>query len=260
MTSELGLALSMTLASASNSAAGISMIHQAGTIASPLSTPQNYDLGQFLMYGYGTTTTKIGGLFKATCIDPSASDTAMGTRWSWFASPVGSVSLSEVLRLEAGSGISMFGANPVIDQNRAIRLRSTTVAAAITPSVAGNLFYHSNAQGGAGEVAVDTGSAYRHAGQAALKRLTTDADATYTPRTDGRIIRDLATLTADRKLTLATTNVTDGHKVEITRRGSSGGHVRNVYQADGMTLIVALADNTIADINDDAAAALWFQK
>ena len=86
---------------------------------------------------------------------------------------------------------------------------------------------------GTGEVAVDTGSAYRHAGQAAVKKLTTDADATYTPRADGRIVRDSATLTADRKLTLLTTNVTDGHKIEFSRRGSSGGHNRGVYQADG---------------------------
>ncbi|MEI9932806.1 MAG: hypothetical protein WDM89_20290 [Rhizomicrobium sp.] len=107
----------------------------------------------------------------------------------------------------------MFGANPVIDQNRGHRLRSTTISGAVAPSVAGTLFYHSDAQGGAGEVSVDTGSAYRHAGQASVKKLTADANATYTPRSDGRIVRDSAALTADRKLTLAITNVTDGYKV-----------------------------------------------
>jgi hypothetical protein len=154
----------------------------------------------------------------------------------------------------------MFGANPVIDQNRAHRLRSTTIAGAVTPSVAGNLFFHSDAQGGAGEVAVDTASTYRHAGQAAVKKLTTDADATYTPRADGRIIRDSASLTADRKLTLSVTNVTDGHKIELSRRGSSGGHNRGIYQADGTTLIVTVADSANADFIYDATAALWFQK
>ena len=108
-------------------------------------------------------------------------------------------------------------------------------------------------------MAVDTGSAYRYAGQAAVKKLSTDADATYTPRADGRIIRDIAGLTADRKLTLLTTNVTDGHKLELSRRGSSGGHNRAVYQADGTTLIVNLADNANAAFFYDAAAALWFQ-
>ena len=153
----------------------------------------------------------------------------------------------------------MFGANPVIDQNRAHRLRSTTISGAITPSVAGNLFYHSDAQGGAGEVAVDTGSAYRHAGQAAIKKLTTDADATYTPRADGRIIRDSATLTTDRKLSLLATNATDGHKIDVTRRGSSGGFNRKIYQADGTTLISTINDNASASFVYDSSSALWFQ-
>ncbi len=73
-------------------------------------------------------------------------------------------------------------------------------------------------------------------------------------------MRDSATLTANRKLTLSTTNVTDGHKLEVSRRGSSGGKTRDVYQADGTTLIVSLADNASADFIYDATAALWFQK
>jgi hypothetical protein len=148
----------------------------------------------------------------------------------------------------------------VIDKNRAHRLRATTISGAVSPSVTGNLFFHSDAQGGTGEVAVDTGSTYRHAGQAAVKKLTADADATNTPRTDGRIVRDSAALTTDRKLTLAITNITDGYKVEISRRGSSGGHNRAAYQADGTTLTANIADNTSADFIYDAAAALWFQK
>jgi hypothetical protein len=165
----------------------------------------------------------------------------------------------EIMRLDAASGFSMFGANPVIDQNRAHRLRSTTIAGAVAPSVAGNLFYHSDAQGGLGEVAVDTGSAYRYSGQAAIKALTTDTDATYTPRVDGRIVRDRAALTADRKVTLLTTNATDGHKVEISRRGSSGAHSLGVYQSDGTTLIANIADNASASFAYDANMALWFQ-
>ena len=81
------------------------------------------------------------------------------------------------------------------------------------------------------------------------------------PRADGRAsCADGATLTANRKLTLLTTNVTDGHKADISRRGSSGGKTRDVYQADGTTLIASLADNTSADFIYDATTALWFQK
>jgi hypothetical protein len=92
-----------------------------------------------------------------------------------------------------------------------------------------------------------------------VKKLTADADATYTPRADGRIVRDSATLTSDRKVTLLTTNVTDGHKIELSRRGASGGHNRSVYQADGSTLIANVADNQNAAFVYDATAALWFQ-
>ena len=230
-----------------------------GSVASPAYPNQNDAIGRILFQGGINNANVTAATILCTVIEPTPSSSAMGSRLGFYACGLGSTSSTEVVRMEAATGLSMYGANPVIDQNRAIRLRSTTIAGAITPSVAGNLFYHSDAQGGAGEVAVDTGSAYRHAGQAALKRLTTDADATYTPRADGRILRDLAALTADRKLTLATTNVTDGQKVEISRRGSTGGHNRNVYQADGTTLIVALADNTSAGIVYDATAALWFQ-
>ena len=85
------------------------------------------------------------------------------------------------------------------------------------------------------------------------------AAAINTPRADGRIVRDSAALTADRKLVLATTNVTDGHKVEVSRRGSAGGCNRKIYQTDGITLIVNLADNASAAFAYDAVAALWFQ-
>jgi hypothetical protein len=258
--SEAGCGFNARVYSSSGTIAVNAFLRARGTIASPSAINTNDSLGQLTFQGQGTTVAKSAAVIRATCIDTSPSDTAMGGQLTLLCTQIGAASPTEVARLEAGTGLSMFGANPVIDQNRGHRLRSTTIAGAITPSVAGTLFYHSDAQGGAGEVSADTGSAYRHAGQAAVKKLTTDANATYTPRADGRIVRDSAALTADRKLTLATTNVTDGHKVDVSRRGSSGGHNRGVYQADGTTLIVNIADNASADFIYDATAALWFQK
>ncbi len=232
-----------------------------GTIASP-SVPQTNDvIGGFTFRPYSGAGFTQSGLIRALLTETgTVSTSALGTQIQVRMCPIGSGTVAEVARFDNESGLSMFGANPVIDQNRGHRLRSTTISGAITPSVAGNLFFHSDAQGGAGEVAVDTGSAYRYAGQAAVKKFTSNADATYTPRADGRIVRDSAALTADRKLTLLTTNITDGYKVEVSRRGSSGGHNRGVYQADGTTLIVNIADNASADFIYDATAALWFQK
>jgi hypothetical protein len=191
----------------------------------------------------------------------AAVNTNSGMFWDAANSGLGfSAGGTEIAYLSATDGLAMFGANPVIDQNRAHRLRSMTIAGSVAPTVAGNLFYHSDAQGGLGEVAVDTGVSWRYAGQPAVKKLTTDANATYTPRVDGRIVRDSAALTVARKLTLKNTNVTDGHEVEVSRRGSSGGKTRDVYQTDGTTLIVSLADNTSADFVYDGVAAAWFQK
>jgi hypothetical protein len=253
-----------TYSSAATTAPNFTMRRGHGTIAAP-AVPITNDIVGYLSWqpysgasGSGFTNgARIQGVMTETA---TVDGTHVGMQLRVLACPIGSGTLSEVARFDNESGLSLFGANPVIDKNRAHRLRATTISGAVTPSVAGNLFYHSDAQGGTGEVAVDTGSAYRHAGQASVKKLTADADATYTPRADGRIVRDNATLTIDRKLTLAIANVTDGYKVEVSRRGSSGGHNRTLYQADGTTLIVNIADNTSADFIYDAAAALWFQK
>jgi hypothetical protein len=231
-----------------------------GTIASRATPVLNDAVGQVQFSGYNGTGFTAAARIRTLLIETGAvGASAMGGQLRIEVCPAGSGTATEVLRMEAATGLSMFGANPVIDQNRALRLRSTTIAGAIAPSVGGNLFYHSDAQGGAGEVAVDTGSSYRHAGQAAVKKLTTDADATYVPRADGRIVRDSATLTADRKLVLLTANVTDGHKIEFTRRGSGGGRNRAVYQADGTTLIANIGDNASSAFVYDGAASLWFQ-
>jgi len=235
-----------------------------GTMASPALPVTGDQVGRISWQpltnaGAGTFTNaaQLRGILTETASVDSAH---CGMQFQFWACPIGSGTLSEIARLDNESGLSMFGANTVIGKDRGIWLRATTIAGAVTPATAGRLFYHSDAQGGVGEVAVDAGGAWRHAGQAAVKRLTSDADASYTPRADGRILRDLAALTADRKLTLSTTNATDGHVAQVTRRGSSGGFNRKVYQADGATLIATLADNTSADFIYDAAAAAWFQK
>ena len=238
----------------------LSFVHGRGTIASRAVVQTNDALGALQFSGYNGSSTTVAARMRGLLIETgTVGAAAMGGQLRFEICPIGSGALSEIMRLDAGSGLSLFGANPVIDQNRAHRLRSTTIAGAVSPSVAGNLFYHSDAQGGAGEVAVDTGTSYRHAGQAAVKRLTTDTDGNYTPRADGRIVRDSATLSTDRKFTLLTTGATDGHKVEFSRRGSSGGFNRKIYQSDGTTLIANLADNTAAAFVFDASVSLWFQ-
>jgi len=253
-----------TYNAAAGTASAYTMRRGHGTIATPAVAANGDTIGNLNWQPYtGASGTGFsnGARIQGVVTETATLDAShAGMQIRLFACPVGSATLTEVARFDNESGLSLFGANAVIDKNRGVRLRSTTIAGAVAPSAAGALFHHSDAQGGAGEVAVDTGSAYRHAGQAAVKKLTADADATYTPRADGRIVRDSASLTADRKLVLSATNVTDGHKVDFSRRGSSGGHNRAVTQADGTTLIANVADNASADFIYDGTAGAWFQK
>ncbi len=240
----------------------LAMIRGRGTYTSP-AVPQTGDnLGSLRFRGYAGTgpTFGTGAEINAIVEETTWGTTANGTYIRFRACADGASTLTEIARFNVANGLQMFGANPVIDADRAFRPRSTTISGAITPALSGRVFYHSDAQGGVGDLAIDTGSAYRHPGQAAVKKLTTAANATYTPRIDGRVIRDTATLAADKSLTLLTTNVTDGHKVELSRRGSSGGFNRQVYQADGVTLIANVADNASADFIYDGVVGLWFQK
>jgi hypothetical protein len=76
-----------------------------------------------------------------TCVDPAVSATAMGARFQMFLAPVGSIVKAEVMRADNESGLSMFGSNTVVDQNRHLRLRSYTVATLPSASPAGQLIY-----------------------------------------------------------------------------------------------------------------------
>jgi len=102
------------------------------------------------------------------------------------------------------------------------------------------------------------------AGATGVTKLTTDANHSYAPYIEGRQFHDSAALTSDRKLILVTTNangvaIPDGHRVRLSRKGSSGSHNRAVYQADGTTLIVNVADSGLAAFTWSLADALWYQ-
>lgn len=91
---------------------------------------QNDNLGSFTYIGYvnSSGTTKVGGLFACVVIEPTPSATALGSSLQISLSPLGSISTTETVRFEFDTGISMYGANPVIDKNRVMRLRGYTVA------------------------------------------------------------------------------------------------------------------------------------
>lgn len=95
--------------------------------------------------------------FRAT---ENHSSTARGTSMTIELAPEGSSTVQEVASFSANSGLSLFGANPVIDQNRHHRLRSYTVATLPSASVAGQMIRVSDGNAHR-QLAVSDGSSWR---------------------------------------------------------------------------------------------------
>jgi hypothetical protein len=101
--------------------------HARGTVAAPLVVATNDRLGRFSYNGYGASAFQIAAQFDVITSDPLPSNTSMAGRFVFSTSPVGSVTPAENMRVDQATGLSMYGANPVIDQNRVFRLRNFTV-------------------------------------------------------------------------------------------------------------------------------------
>lgn len=81
-----------------------------GSLATPTVVLQNDFLGQFQFSGYGGAGFVAGASFVAAVIEPTPSDTAMGTRFYFNAAAVGSATLTEVARLDHSNGFDMAAA------------------------------------------------------------------------------------------------------------------------------------------------------
>lgn len=128
-----------------------------GVIDTPADVILNDDLLHLSASGYSGGAQRDALWIKATCIEPTPSATAMGARASVSVTPLASITPTEVLRLEPATGLSMFGANPVIDASRHHRLRSYTVATLPAASAAaGQIIYCSDETGGAVPVFSDS--------------------------------------------------------------------------------------------------------
>jgi hypothetical protein len=83
----------------------------------------NY-VGQYWDGGGNRTSTQF--ICRVVAATPSATDAA--GQFAFVTAAAGSVTLSEIARLDAQTGLSLFGSNPVIDANRLLRGRVFTVA------------------------------------------------------------------------------------------------------------------------------------
>lgn len=150
MAADGGVGWEMIRYSGDTGSATTTYVKSRGTQASPSAVAQNDRLGSMSFYGWdGGSAFRLGGHIR--CIVSTASPGAadMHSRFVFELSPAGSVTPTEVARLDHATGLSMYGTNVVIDQDRGIQKRSRTVAelASLTPT-AGREFYCSNESGG----------------------------------------------------------------------------------------------------------------
>lgn len=131
----------------------------------------------------------------------------------------------------------MFGANPVIDQNRTIIHRSYTVTTLPT-AVTGGVVYASNLGGGAACVQSDGTNWFRMGSQG--YETVGDADNTFTYLTNAGIQEETVVLTANRTTTLSDTDsmsatVKKGAVYTFIRSGL-GAFTRTFKDGAGATL------------------------
>jgi hypothetical protein len=101
-----------------------------GTAAAPAAVAQNDVAGEYRMRAaYSAAPAfRYALALRGVITEPTPSSGKMGARLEIHVTALGATGYTEVARLEHASGLSMFGANPVIDQNRHHRLRAYTVA------------------------------------------------------------------------------------------------------------------------------------
>jgi hypothetical protein len=113
----------------SDTASGTLALNRSkGTIASPTAVTQNTTLGDLVMQAYDGATSRNCIQLRSTVIAVTPSPTDLEARVTLLIVPPGSVVVSEIARFEHASGFSMFGANPVINQNRHFRKRQYAAA------------------------------------------------------------------------------------------------------------------------------------
>lgn len=105
-----------------------------GTVALRASVLTNDIFGSFSFQGYGDTAFQAAGQLRSQSVATTPSDTDMESRLQLLAPASGSVINTEISRFGHATGFSLFGANPVVNQNRHYRKRQ--YAAASLPSQA----------------------------------------------------------------------------------------------------------------------------
>jgi len=154
-------------------------------------------------------------------------------------SPAGSVTLTVFMRWQYATGLSMYGANVVIDSNRIIRPRSYTIATLPTITTTGIIHCSdmgpTSGSSGAG-LLQSNGTNWVRVTMGGVESIASDAahTATWQYLTNGPTIRSATAITAARTYTLGTTNAVVGARVRVCR-----------YSAGNFDWTIAGATNAI---------------
>lgn len=137
------------------------MYKARGTTAAPAAVSQG-DIGMELQaQAYGTSAFGVFSQLRFSVEAASPSNTDKKGRMTLLLNS-GSGTTTEILRVEHATGLSMFGANPVVDQNRHHRLRSYTVGTLPSASPAAQMIYVSDGSSNR-HIAVSDGADWRFA-------------------------------------------------------------------------------------------------
>lgn len=119
------------------------MYKARGTAAAPATVSQG-DIGMELQANaYGTSAFGVFSQLRFSVEAASPSNTDKKGRMTLLLNSR-SGTTAEILRVEHATGLSMFGANPVVDQNRHHRLRSYTVGTLPSAAPAAQMIYVSD--------------------------------------------------------------------------------------------------------------------
>jgi hypothetical protein len=235
--------------SSADASAGVFIARKSrGTLASPASVSTSDEIGRYSFNAYAGGGFVSGGYFSSLVKDSAPSGTSMETSFTFNLSVSGSVTPIEVMRLEAGVGLSMFGTNPVIDANRVLRLRSYTIGTLPAASTAaGQAIYISDLGGGGGQ-AVSDGTNWRLSREENYNaNATTTGAVTLAALTDANIQLFTTTLTGNLTLTYGTTNAYKGMKRLTASPAALGGFT---FTASGKALT---ASQWVTHVYDGAA-------
>jgi len=236
--------------SADSSAGSVTVAKARGSVSLP-AVPQNGDqLGRLVFSGWEAGSFSQYAQMRAVAIGTTPGAADHGARLIYQSAPSGSITQAELFRFDHETGFSMFGANPVIDQNRHIRLRSYTIATLPAASAAaGQMIYCSDLGGGGGQLVSD-GTNWRRVGMTGIEVSSVNNNFTLTPLTNAPVVIHTATLgIADRTITLSTTNARNGSRFRIVR---TGGGAFNLLV--GSPTLKTLATNTWCEVEYDGSA------